>query len=195
MDDLFMVNLAGGDEEGQARREAERRGLRDRYARHLVDTAGIDEQAAQRVMASLFDHMERDGGRCVCGCHPRLDSLHDGGFDCPCTWDDERRAREATRWSDLRDRPWAVELRKRHAEEEEAIARWVAGQPDVEARRLTWFAPEQWRGSVDGHSFYFRERDGMWRLELDLEPSGHFADRLIEVGEGGEMDTEPVPVM
>lgn len=35
-------------------------------------------------------------------------------------------------------------------------------------------APEQWWGSVDGHSFYFRERHGDWRLELDLRPSGHF---------------------
>lgn len=35
----------------------------------------------------------------------------------------------------------------------------------------------------------------MWRLELDLEPSGRFADRLVEVREDGEMVTEPVPVI
>ncbi len=37
-------------------------------------------------------------------------------------------------------------------------------------------APEQWRGTVDGHSFYFRERHDHWRIELDLAPSGRFVE-------------------
>lgn len=32
--------------------------------------------------------------------------------------------------------------------------------------------PEQWNGEVDGHGFYFRERHGEWRIEVDLRPSG-----------------------
>ena len=35
-------------------------------------------------------------------------------------------------------------------------------------------APEVWRGEVDGHSFYFRERHDEWCVELDLRPSGRF---------------------
>jgi hypothetical protein len=34
--------------------------------------------------------------------------------------------------------------------------------------------PEEWRGEVDGHSFYFRERHDEWRIEVDLRPSGRF---------------------
>lgn len=86
-------------------------------------------------------------------------------------------------------------LREQHAKEEEEIAAWVSGQPDVEAQRTSSFAPEQWEGSVDGHSFYFRERGGWWRIELDLEPTGNFAQRLAEVREDGELVTEPVPIM
>jgi hypothetical protein len=33
-------------------------------------------------------------------------------------------------------------------------------------------APEVWEGSVDGHTFYFRERHDHWRIELDLRPTG-----------------------
>ncbi|CAM3268279.1 hypothetical protein H7J08_12825 [Mycobacterium frederiksbergense] len=56
--------------------------------------------------------------------------------------------------------------------------------------------PEQWRGDVDGHSFYFRERHDVWHIEIDLRPTlidvldGHNDDgrsrlrqRLIEQGE------------
>jgi hypothetical protein len=37
-------------------------------------------------------------------------------------------------------------------------------------------APEQWRGEVDGHSFYFRERHDDWHIEIDLHPTGHSID-------------------
>jgi hypothetical protein len=36
------------------------------------------------------------------------------------------------------------------------------------------WAPEQWRGAVDGHSFYFRERHDDWHIEIDLRPTGRF---------------------
>jgi hypothetical protein len=47
-------------------------------------------------------------------------------------------------------------------------------------------APEQWRGTVEGHSFYFRERHGDWRIELDLRPSGRFYRAWI----GGDLDDD-----
>lgn len=46
--------------------------------------------------------------------------------------------------------------------------------------------PEQWRGAVDGHTFYFRERHDHWRIELDLRPTGHFH----RVWTGGSLDDE-----
>jgi hypothetical protein len=49
-------------------------------------------------------------------------------------------------------------------------------------------------GTVDGHSFYFRERHGTWRIELDLEPSGQFAERVVDVRDG-EFVTEPEPIL
>jgi hypothetical protein len=65
----------------------------------------------------------------------------------------------------------------------------------VDARRTSSYAPEQWEGTVDGHSFYFRERTGLWRIELDLAPSGSYAQRLVQVGVDGRFVTETVPIM
>lgn len=121
--------------------------------------------------------------------------LHDDGFDCSCSWDETRRAEERRAWDEFWESPASSGLREQHGKEEEEIAAWVSGQPDVEAQRTSSFAPEQWEGSVDGHSFYFRERGGWWRIELDLEPTGNFAQRLAEVREDGELVTEPVPIM
>lgn len=195
MGDLFIVNMDQGDGNDRSRREEQRRRLRARYLRHLVDTVRIDEHLAERIMAALFDHVHADGRSCVCGCHPRLTTLHDDGFNCPCMWDEARRAKERQTWADWGDTPEAAELREAHALEERSIAAWLAGQPRIEARRTTSCAPEQWEGNVDGRSFYFRERHGVWRLELDLEPTGRHAERLVRVREDGEMVTEPVPMM
>lgn len=52
--------------------------------------------------------------------------------------------------------------------------------------------PEQWEGAVDGRTFYFRERHGDWRLELDMEPTGRFANRIVGTGADGDVKTEPV---
>jgi hypothetical protein len=92
----------------------------------------------------------------------------------------------------VRDSEWAKELREQHQAEEREIGHWLAGQVDVTAERSTSYAPEQWEGSVDRHSIYFRERHGEWRIELDLQPSGRFAKRFVEVEEGGQFVTEPV---
>jgi hypothetical protein len=194
MGDVFVVKMGGDDEDARAAGRAERQRLRGRYARHLVSAGGIDERTAARVMAALFDHVDAEGGECPCGCHPRLDSLHDDGFDCPCTWDEPRRGEERRSWEAFRGTPEGKALREHHAAQERDIEAWLAGQPGVEAARTTSYAPEQWQGMVDGHSFYFRERHGEWRVELDLEPTGELADRLLEIREDGEIVTELVPI-
>ncbi|CCG03604.1 hypothetical protein [Blastococcus saxobsidens] len=195
MGDLYFVDL--GDDEERARhrteREAERARVRRAYVERLIVRAGLDEATAERAVAAVFDHFEDDGSRCLCGCHPQLTPQHGDGMDCPCTWG--RQQREATRrtWlTDLRDSDWAKEARARHAAEEREIREWLAGQVDVTAQRTTSYAPEQWEGTVDGHSFYFRERHGEWRIELDLQPSGRFAERVAGVDERGRPVTEPV---
>ena len=47
-------------------------------------------------------------------------------------------------------------------------------------------APEQWRGEVDGHTFYFRERNDEWRIELDLQPSCRIIRALVGTDRGGK---------
>jgi hypothetical protein len=64
--DLYVVDFSGGEEEQarqEAEREAERARLHGRYVRHLAARAGVDEPAARRVIAALFDHADREGRR------------------------------------------------------------------------------------------------------------------------------------
>lgn len=197
--DLYIVDFSGDDDE-RARREAERdaefRRLAERYSRYLAETAGLDEPTVRRVIAALFDWRAADGRRCPCGCHPTLSSQHGDGLDCRCRWDPARRETEAKRrWHALEDNEALAGLRAEFAREEEEIAAWLAGQPDVDVRRTTSMAPEQWEGTVDGHSFYFRERGGFWRIELDLAESGRFAQRLVRVADDDSLVTEPVSIM
>lgn len=42
--------------------------------------------------------------------------------------------------------------------EEDALEAWVEADGGIEVRSHGGCAPEQWEGTVDGHSFYFRER-------------------------------------
>lgn len=195
--DIYVVDF--GDDEERARRAAERDAefarLTERYALHLVAEAALDEPAARRAVAVLFDNRDSDGVRCPCSCHPQLSAEHGDGLDCRCSWDAERRAAEAAKLKAFWDSEPFPELRSAHRREESEIAAWLAGQPDVEATRTTSMAPEQWEGTVDGHSFYFRERHGFWRVELDLTESGRFARRLVRVDDDGSMVTEPVPIM
>src|SRR6266851_3121703 len=92
--DLYIVDFGGGEQERarrEAEREAERRRLADRYARYLVASAGVGEATARRVITALFDPCDADGNECPCSCHPRLSAEHGDGFDCRCTWDEDRR--------------------------------------------------------------------------------------------------------
>lgn len=59
----------------------------------------------------------------------------------------------------------------RHADEADLQA-WLADQPGVVVHSHGGYAPEQWKGEVDGSSFYFRERDTEWDIEIDLRPNG-----------------------
>ena len=196
MANLYVIDFGGDDE--RARREAlrdeERRRLRGRYARHLVTTAAVDEITARRVIAALFDPLDTDGRRCECACHPRLSAAHGDGLDCVCTWDDSRHEAEASRWEQFWNSDAATALRESQRREEQEITAWLAGQPGVTAARTTTAAPEQWEGTVDGHSFYFRERHGAWRIELDMRESGRYARRLTRIADDGELVTEPVPL-
>ncbi|HVB04969.1 MAG TPA: hypothetical protein VNF07_01810 [Acidimicrobiales bacterium] len=193
MGDLFLIRF-GGEGDGPSPRERELERLRARYARHLVDALAMDETMAALVIATLFAPRGRDGKPCFCGCHPGLSAQHDDGFECPCTWDQARR--EAVRghlFADLQT-PEQQEWRKRLRDEEAAAEAWIARQEGVSAELVSRFAPEQWRGTIDGHTFYFRERHGDWSIELDLQPTGSFAERIVGTDESGEFITEDVPV-
>lgn len=71
-------------------------------------------------------------------------------------------------------------------------AAWLGRHAGIEAVQQSLAAPEQWEGVIDGHSFYFRERSGTWHTELDLQPNGRFASKLIGTGEDDGLLTEPV---
>ena len=193
MSDIYLVEFGGEDSPGRAERDAEQRRLSARWTQRLAETVGLSELAAAEVASAVFDHRDQSGQPCLCGCHPRLDGLHDGGWDCRCRWDEARRERESRSWAEWLEDPVFDEFRAEHDAEEAAITEWLGTQVDVSARRVSSFAPEQWEGVIDGHSFYFRERGGQWRLEIDLEPTGEFAHRLIDVRDG-EAVTEPVPI-
>lgn len=68
--------------------------------------------------------------------------------------------------------PEGQRLRAAQRAEEADLQAWLADQPGVVVHDHGGYAPEQWKGEVDGHSFYFRERDTEWDIEIDLRPSG-----------------------
>ena len=194
MADLYVFDFGDAGREERARRDAELVDIRARFVQRVIRLAGLDPAAAELAIAAVFDHRDGEQAACECSCHPRLDTTHDGGFDCRCTWDDARREAQRRKWTEFWDSPASRELAAAHEAEEAAIADWLAGQRDVTAKRTTSMAPEQWEGAIDGRSFYFRERHGMWRIEIDLEPNGRFADRYVGTDDSGKMITEPVPL-
>ncbi|MGI8425053.1 MAG: hypothetical protein ACR2FO_00265 [Actinomycetota bacterium] len=202
MSDMYLIDFSGGDEAKQWRAELEAKRERNyrRYLEHLMNAASLDRLTATRVMDCLFRHNHTDGSDCPCGCHPRLNDgdLHDSGFDCSCTWDEKKRKERSAKWLANLDAYWdspeGRAISEQNKNEERAIKEWIAAQPGLEAERTTFACPEQWKGTVDGHSFYFRERHGTWRIEVDLEPTGDFANRVVDVDDSGEFATEPVPI-
>ena len=189
---LYVVGFDRSDDrERREREEAERSRLRARYTDYLVAELGLDATLAGRVVEPLFEHRDRNGDVCRCSCHPRLSAEHGDGFDCRCTWSDERRAEQRRALEAFWDSPESREIARHREEQEREIATWLARQTGVDAQRTVSYAPEMWEGTVDGHSFFFRERHGEWHIELDLEPTGRFANRVVSVGPDGDLVTEP----
>lgn len=87
-------------------------------------------------------------------------------------------ARSAAAWHEWRNNIeafWESPEGQRIGAEEQAaeadLSAWLAVQQGVTVGSHGGLAPEQWDGEVNGHSFYFRERHGEWRIELDLRPT------------------------
>lgn len=188
-----------GRPERAAERDRQRTEGRRRYhglvATELLEL-GLDAGNLTVWSDAILDRLfvsERDGDEpCHCGCHPRLpdSDFHDHGFSCPCRLTAEERRRQADEWQAGLDEyhnsaEAAAERAERQTEENE-LASWLAGQPDVVVSSYGGCFPEQWRGSVAGHSFYFREKRDHWRIELDLQPSGRFC----QAWKGGDLDDE-----
>jgi hypothetical protein len=170
--------------EYRERRERALVEARSRYRHHLTEmlaACGIDEAApvADVVLDALTEWRYIDSGeRCTCSCHPHLpdSDRHDYGFDCVCTRTrQQRRASFHKALSEIRDL-WQSPngeptLAAKEAAEAELQA-WLSQHPGVVVQSHGGWAPEQWRGVVDGHSFYFRERHDDWHIEIDLQ-TGH----------------------
>ncbi|SCX31480.1 hypothetical protein [Mycolicibacterium fluoranthenivorans] len=184
----------------QSRERSERARTRAR-ARHrdrltdVLSRRGVDEAdaVADVVLDALTEWRYIDSGaRCTCSCHPQLpdSDRHDYGFDCICTCTrtlEQRRNRFQRALDELRDlwqSPDGEQARNASLAAETELQRWLTEHPGVAINSHGGSAPEQWRGNVDGHSFYFRERHDDWHIEIDLRPTGQF----IEVLDGHTID-------
>lgn len=193
---IFEPRGLPGAEEWRAERERTRSEARRVHRSRLIDALaaaglGDPEWVADVSMAALFVYNAVETGEpCLCSCHPRVPEgdLHDYGRSCPCTRTKEQRAAWWKDWRKEMDEYWdspegrAVRQERRRHEDE--LRRWLADDGGMVVTELGGAAPEQWRGSVDGHSFYFRERHDYWSIELDLRPTGRFH----KVFKGGDVD-------
>ncbi|MGI8752569.1 MAG: hypothetical protein ACR2MN_09705 [Acidimicrobiales bacterium] len=198
--ELHIISFAEVDDDRRAERDRQRAESRRLYVNDLAVVLTELEAPASEIVRwaeAIVDHLfvtpRRDSdGACLCGCHPRLPAtdFHGYGFACSCRLSaDERSAAWRATMAEM-DAFWdSAEGRARKAgrqvEEDELVA-WLVGHPDVVVTSHGGWAPEQWRGSVEGHSFYFRERHDQWRIELDLVPAGRFS----RVWRGGDLDDE-----
>ena len=196
-----MVDHPGTGEplaELQRRLERNRAEARQRYRQQVSAVLYLHEEVedsdclAEAILDALTPP-RRGGGPCRCGCHPQLpeSDLHDFGFDCPCTHTPEQRRRDFEDFRTVQREFWSSPAGRRilavEEPEEAALAEWVAAQEDVVLYEHGGACPEQWSGEVDGRSFYFRERHGEWRVELDLHPSGRFVSLLSGVDADGKL--------
>ncbi|OBJ42545.1 hypothetical protein A5630_20770 [Mycolicibacterium mucogenicum] len=168
------------------RREHAQAQARLRYRDHLTavlaqqGVARPDELAEVALDALTLWQYVDSGASCRCSCHPQLPDtdLHNYGRDCPCTQSKKLRSRAMQNWRNDIETLWpSPEGQRRAAADAAAKAKlieWLTTQPAVTIHSHGGFAPEQWRGDVDGHSFKFRERHGQWGIEIDLRPSGTF---------------------
>jgi hypothetical protein len=178
-----------GAAEWRAERDRHRAEARRRYIAHLnsaleqlrrTDHLDPEAEAAAVLDALVVWNDISTGHPCPCSCHPRLPEgdVHDYGFDCSCRHTPEERATRFDAWEAELDAFWASPegqaITAARRAEEDQLAAWLSDHPEVVVRTHGGAAPEQWRGEVDGHSFYFRERHDHWRIELDLRPSGRY---------------------
>ncbi|WP_188108973.1 hypothetical protein [Mycolicibacter arupensis] len=176
--------------EYQERRERVRAQARARYRDHLTEVLsgrGVDDATAVAdvVLDALTERRYIDSGeRCACSCHPRLpdSDRHDYGFDCGCTRTrDQRRESFQQVLNEIRElwqSPDGEQTRAANEAAEVELQDWLTQHPGVVVHSHGGWAPEQWRGEVDGHSFYFRERHDDWHIETDLRPTGQFLDGI-----------------
>jgi len=188
--------LSPADEYRQRAQRA-RRTAHSRYLDHLarvVGRHGVAEPGAlaDAVMDALTVWRYVDSGeRCWCSCHPRLpdSDLHDYGFDCVCAHTPAEGQRVLEEWRNGIDEFWRspegqqIQAAQRAADAE--LAAWLAEQQGVVVHSHGGLAPEQWRGEIDGHSYYFRERHDEWRIELDVRPSGHYVRTVADIDDDG----------
>lgn len=197
--ELHLVDLAASSRSADWReiRAREREGTRRRYVDYLtaelvgVDTTNLGAVAARAIDALTTWRHLGTGGRCRCSCHPRLPDgdLHDHGFGCPCTQTADEIRRRRTEWAALeafRTSTETLAFESERGADESALDAWLAAQTGVVVTRHGGVRPEQWTGSVDGRTFYFRERHEQWRIELDLRPTGHQSKVWI----GGDLGDE-----
>ncbi|BCI78817.1 hypothetical protein MTY66_04420 [Mycolicibacterium sp. TY66] len=170
--------------ENRERSEHARAQARARYLAYLatvLDQRGVADPVgvADAVLVALTEWPDIETGQlCPCSCHPQLPSsdLHDFGFACNCTRTRDQRRDSVRELLNSIDEYWqspeglAVRAADNAADQE--LQAWLAHQQDVVVNSYGGWAPEQWRGTVDGHSFYFRERGGDWDLEIDVRPLG-----------------------
>ena len=188
--ELHVIEFpAGAGEELRAQAERYRAEARTMYLAHLSQHLSEADAAIALDALTIWNDMT-SGDRCGCSCHPRLpeSDLHDYGFDCPCRHTPDTRRRRWDEWIAEADAFWASpegeQITAEREAEEADLSAWVALHPDVVVRSHGGMSPEQWWGEVDGRSFYFRERNDYWRIELDLRPTGQFS----KVWVGGDFD-------
>jgi hypothetical protein len=197
--ELYVTDMTGDRRAAKYRERLERarREARQRYRDHLTTVfalRGVAEpgEVADATINALTEWRYVDTGEhCRCSCHTRLpeSDLHDYGFGCVCARPSEDRRRAFDEWRNGIAAFWrSIEGQRIKAAEQAAEAElqaWLALQNGVSVHSHDGLAPEQWRGEVDGHSFYFRERHDEWRIELDLRPSGRFVRAIADTDNGG----------
>jgi hypothetical protein len=199
---VFDFSNAPGATEFRERLRRARTEARRRYRDHLAAVFDLHGSADPRELADIaLDALTGwryvdSGERCSCSCHPRLpeSDFHDYGFACVCAQTPEDRRRLFDEWrNDIHafwESPEGQRLRAAERTAEAELKAWLATQRGVSIDSHGGMAPEQWRGEVDGHTFYFRERNDEWRIELDLRPSGRIIRALVGTDRGGKPKCE-----
>jgi hypothetical protein len=200
---VFNFSDAPGAAERREQCERARTEARRRYHDYLAavfdlhTSADPGAQADLALDALMLWRYIDSGERCSCSCHPRLpeSDLHDYGFGCVCAQTAEDRRRALDDWRNDMEAFWrspeGQRIRADERADEAELEAWLAAQRrGVVVHSHGGVAPEQWRGEVDGHSFYFRERHDEWRIELDMRPSGRFARAFVGTDAYGEARCE-----